>query len=758
MPSYMAGARYPGNWMYYINKALWLGIPRPVGYVFVTFLGFFLLLRVMKVNPWLSAIGAAAYAFSSYFFIIHEAGHTSKANAISFMAPVIAGILLTYRGKWLIGGALTALAVALQVNANHLQITYYLAIAIAMLGIAFLIDAAIKKTLPDFAKYSAILLLAAMLGVGPNVSRLWTASEYAAETLRGKSELPTEAGQESGLDKEYALRWSYGVSETLTLLIPDAFGGSSGVKLGKNSETAKEIRKQFGNTEQVGQVINQFPGYWGDQPFTSGPVYVGAIVCFLFVLGLILVEGPLKWWALAATLLFTALSWGRHFAPLTDLFFDYFPLYNKFRAVSMMLVIAEFTLPLLGVLALQKIMDSAADKEGNSKRLIRAIAIAAGVTGGLALLLALLGPALFSFEGAQDDKIGQLADLARDYRISALRNDAFRSAFFIAAAAALVFAYVKRWVQPVLVYAGLGMLVLLDMVPVDLRYINSESYVSKKRYDQAFVPSAASNFILQDKDPNYRVLNMTTSPFDDALTSYHHKSIGGYHAAKLRRYQDVISQHIQPEMQLLINALQNQPTDSSIRATFSSLDVLNMLNMRYVIYNPKAAPLQNASAFGNAWFASTLKKVNSPEEEITALGQGGLRTTAVVDVTKFPEAASLNLSPDSTARIGLSEWEPVRISYETQSQSEGLAVFSEVYYSKGWQAYLDGQPVDHLRANYVLRALKVPAGKHTVEFRFEPRSYAVGEQISLACSALLLLLLAAACFLEFRKPKDTAAS
>ncbi|MDX2283249.1 MAG: hypothetical protein NW241_03770 [Bacteroidia bacterium] len=751
MPGYQSGVFYLGNTVNVFNRLLWMGLSRPAGYIWVTFLGFFFLLRVLKASPAVSGIGAAAYALSSYFFIILEAGHTSKANAISFMAPLIASILLTYRGKWILGGALTALFTLLQVNANHLQITYYLVMAIGILGISLLIDAIRQKTLPDFLKASAILLGAALLGVAPNISRLWTTAEYAAETLRGPSELAVKAGDNaSGLDQEYALRWSYGISESLTLLVPDAFGGASGVEVSRTSNTAQELRRQFGNSEQIGQVLQNFPAYWGDQPFTSGPVYAGAIVCMLFVLGLLVRGEPLKPWLIAVSVLFLALSWGRNFLPLTDLFFSYFPGYDKFRAPAMMLVMVEFAMPLLGALALQRILSPEAQQDPG---LTRKVLIAAGIAGGLSLLVALMAWAgIFSFSADQDERYGQLADILVEYRKETMAADALRSLLFIGLAAGVMLLYLRNVLKAVPASLLLGALVLADMAPVNYRYLNANDYVPARRYEQQFQPSAADKLILQDQDPGYRVLNLSVATFDDALTSYHHRSIGGYHAAKLRRYQDVIDSLIRPEILRIDAAFKNQPTDSSIQATFAGLTALKMLNMRYLIYNPERPPLQNASALGDAWFVESIRKVNSPNEEIDALRQIDPRREAVVDVSRFPDPGTVPV-PDSAARIVLTSFKPNELVYEASSAAGGAAVFSEVYYNqgKGWKAYVDGQPAEHFRVNYILRGMVLPAGTHQVTFRFEPASFYQGETLSWAFLALLVLAVAGAAWYETRK-------
>ncbi len=768
MPGYQVATRFPGDWFSKVNVFLWLGLPRPANYVFLYFLGFFLLLRVLKINPWLSGIGAAAFALSSYFFVILEAGHTSKANAIAYMAPLIAGIILTYKGRLLIGGALTAFFLALELTANHYQITYYLAMIIGVLAIGYFIEALTTKKLKGYLIASAALIVAAGLGVLPNAGRLMTTSEYAAVTMRGGSELQVPEGEnKSGLDKEYALTYSYGVGESFTLLIPDFYGGASTTSIKRGSDVYKEVTSQFGNTAQIQQFLAGFPSYWGDQPGTSGPVYVGALICFLFLLGALLVKGGLKWALVGATILSLLLAWGRNFTPLTDLMFAYFPVYNKFRAVSMTLVIAEFCMPLLAMLGLNQFLnDGTPDEQATKKRLLL---IAGAIIGGLTLLLTVAGPGMMSFvnENIDAQLPQQLQDILIDYRKSLLRGDGFRSLLFIGAGFGLLWFYLNKNIKAPVVYAGLALIVLVDMVPVNLRYLNSDSFVKKATYETKFTPSAASRFILQDQDPDYRVLNLTTSTFNDALTSYFHKSVGGYHAAKMRRYQDLIEKNISPEMQAFSATLQNQPTDSSVRAALAQTQVLNMLNTRYIIYNPEGQPIQNSSAFGNAWFVTSVKMVASPDEEIAALNTPNLKSVAIVDKTAADGEYAKQLEgvtprQDSTASITLVAFTPNKVTYESNTASKQVAVFSEIYYNqeKGWKAYVDNQPAPHFRANYVLRGMVVPAGKHTIEFRMEPKSYTLGNTLSLIGSILVLLLLAGAGAMEFlriRKASSTPA-
>ncbi|WNJ16045.1 YfhO family protein [Pontibacter sp. G13] len=760
MPAFQTSIHFPNNWFTKINLFLWAGLPRPANYVFLYFIGFYFLMGTMGFNPWQSGIGALAFALSSYFFIILDAGHTSKANAIAYMAPIIGGILMTYKGKYLVGGIVTALALALELTVNHFQITYYLAITIGILAIAFFVDATVKQQLPNFFKASAILIFAAILGVGPNLGRLITTYEYSEMTMRGPSELSTGGKQESGLDPEYALRWSYGKMETFTLLIPNFNGGGSAVQVPKNSETYKTLKQYAAQNPQVGQLVDGFPAYWGPQGSTSGPVYIGAIICFLFVLSLLVVRGPVFWWLLVSTILFIMLSWGKNFMGFTMLFFDYFPMYNKFRAVSMMLVIAELTMPIMAMLALKKIMDADA-KTVLKENLAKKVLIAAGITGGIALLFGLFATSFFSFTKENDvfGASGPLLDLAMDFRKDMFVSDAFRSFGFIAAAAGLIWAYLTGKVKPQLVYAGLAVLILVDMIPVNMRYLNDHSYKSKRAYEATFNPTPANQAILQDNDPNFRVLNISSNTFNDAMTSYFHKSIGGYHAAKLGRYNDVIQRHLAREMGQLqgsFQAIQANPSDSTIRAEMSKLKVLNMLNMKYLILNPNGAPFQNPVPMGNAWFVDNVQWVNSPDEEIAALGSPRVSfyNTAIVDQAYDGGAFKQQLEGvnPSKGTIRLTEFKPNHITYQTQNAGEGIAIFSEVYYNsgKGWNAYIDGELVPHFRANYILRGLRIPAGSHQVEFKFEPKSYFMGETLDLIFSILLMLGLFGVIFISYR--------
>ncbi len=774
MPAYQSGTQHPNNLIVYVHKVLNL-VPRPVSFIFLLFLGFYFLLNVLKLDPLLSAVGAIAFSLSSYFFIIVEAGHTSKAIAIGYMAPTIAGVILAYRGKWLMGSAITALFLSLQLFANHFQITYYLTFVIGFLIIAYGISAAMEKQIPAFVKASLALLAAAILAVGPNTGRLWTTAEYAAETMRGPSELtpPNGEKQSSGLDKEYAYRWSYGISETFTLLIPNFMGGASNSDVGESSETF-ELLSGITNKSQAKQIVANWPTYWGDQPGTSGPVYAGAIICFLFVLSLFMLKGPLKWGLLSVTILTIMLSWGRHFMGFSDLFFDYFPMYSKFRAVSMLLVIAEFTMPLLGMLGLWKLLtDDKANLEVNRKRLM----MAAGITGGLALVLALIGPYVMDFatldsspynsdvqsltrRGIPENMVPQFLDALYTDRASMLRMDGLRSVLFILAAGGLIWLYLQNTIKKNLLYVGLALAMIIDMMPIDRRFLNNENFVKERAYAQRMAPTPASQQILQDKDPHYRVLNLSTNTFNDAMTSYHHKHIGGYHAAKLSRYQDLISRQIQPNIQQLAAGLQKlqntAPTDSLIRSIFAPLNAINMLNTRYIILQAESAPLRNPSNLGTSWFIQNIVMAENADDEIAKLATINVATTAVVDKRFQDQVNGFQAANDPTASIRFVSYSPKHMVYETNSTQAQIAIFSEVYYNdkKGWKAYVDNEPVPHFRANYVLRGLHLPAGKHTVEFKFEPRSYLMGETLSLIFSLLLVIAVAGAFYWNWRTEQN----
>ena len=738
MPAYQISTRYAGNQLEFADKIITLGLPHPANLVFLYFIGFFILLLVLKADPWVAIAGSIGFAFSSFFFIIIDVGHNSQAQAIGYMAPVLAGIILTFRKKYLAGGLLTAFFLSLEIKANHPQITYYLVIIALILGIAELIQAIRDKYFPSFMKSVGVIMIACILALLTNITSLWATYEYGNYTIRGKSELSTEKeNRTSGLDKDYATQYSIGKAETLTLLIPDFYGGASDGKLGANSAVAKVLREN----NQPEQVVTQFtsqpipPLYWGNQPWTS-PVYAGAIIFFLFVLGLIIVRGPLKWWLLTATIVSVLLSWGHNFMPLTDFFLNHVPGYNKFRAVSMILVIAEVCMPILGILAVKEFFDPEKDK----KRLFKPLLIATSVTAGICLVFALIPDVFMSFMGPKDSMYAQnyqipewLIQAVREDRKSLLVTDSFRSAFFIVLMAGLLWAIIFNKIKKQYAYVILIALILVDMVPVARRFLNNDGFKAKSKVETPFNPSPADQHILADTTPDFRVLNLTVDLFNDASTSYFHKSIGGYHGAKLRRYQELKDYCIDREIQQFAKTMNT-----------NNLPVLNMLNTRYFIIpdtsrNP--VPYKNNDALGNAWFVREFKTVDNADAEIKSLQNFDPREVAIVDKKFAGELKNFQSARDSADYIKLLKYLPNDLTYQTRSKNNGLAVFSEIYYPKGWNAYVDGKPAPHFRADYVLRAMVIPAGEHQVEFKFEPTVFYTGEKISMISSIGLILLI-----------------
>ena len=734
MPAYQISTRSNGNLIQYVVKAISLGIPRPANLLFLYLLGFYLLLLSLKVDYRLSAVGAIAFAFSSYFFIIIMAGHMTKAHAIAYVPMVVAAVLYTYRGRMLLGGVLTALTVALELYANHLQITYYLVLVLILIGVVQFVKDLKANNLTSFAKRSGVLVLAALLASGTAVTRLSTTMEYGTESTRGKSELTNNLDNKtSGLDKDYATSWSYGVAETFTLLIPNFYGGASQGELTTDSETYNAIKR----APNAKQIIKQLPLYWGTQPFTSGPTYAGAIVMFLFIFGLLFVKSEMRVWILLATIMSIMLAWGKNFMPLTDLFLDYFPGYNKFRAVSMILVIAEFTLPLLGFVALNKFLsEDDDDYETDNKvkdiktqkashvvvksKKLRSLNLAFYIAGGITLVFALMPNLFFDFVGGQDAnlaKSGWPVDALQSDRAGLLSADAWRSFIFIALSFGAMWMFLKNKLSSKYVIFIVGVLVLTDMWTINKRYLNDDNFARKSKVEIPYQATAADQQILRDKDPNFRVFNQSVSTFNDASTSYFHKSIGGYHGAKLKRYQELIENHISK----------------------GNMAVLNMLNTKYFI-TPKGQAQQNPGTMGNAWFINEITTVANADAEIASLNGFNPANTAIVDV-RFSEQIIDGLD-NVGASITLTEYKPNYLKYNSTASKSGIAIFSEIYYDKGWNAYVDGELKPHFRANYVLRGMQIPAGKHVVEFKFEPAVYHVSERIAFASSIILLLLLA----------------
>jgi len=761
MPAYFVSVAFDGNLFKKVNKLLQLGLPHPANQVFIYFLGFFILLLVLRINPWIAAIGAMAFAFSSYFFIIIEAGHNTKAAAVAYMAPVVAGIILTFRGKYIAGGLLTAFFLALEIAANHLQVTYYLFLIVLIYGLFELAETIRKKNYQHFIKAMSVLILASVLAVGTHATSLLISSDHAQYTTRGKSELSSgEENKTSGLDRDYVTQWSYGVSETMTLLIPDFMGGASYGSVGENSNMYDLLAKYRVPKNDAKQIIGQLPLYWGTQPFTSGPVYAGAIIFFLFIFGLIVVRGKLKWWLLTVALLSIMLAWGKNFMWFTNLFLDYFPMYNKFRAVTMILVMAEFAIPLLGILALSKVFEKNADKQ----LLLKGLKYAVIILGGILLILLAVPGLFFDFSNPGDlqylSRMGYPQEMHQEVisalegdRMRILRLDAFRSLAFIVLSAGLIWLYIKSKFKMEYAIAGIALLVLIDMYAVNKRYLNDDNFERSSVVEHPYKPSEADKEIMRDREIGFRVLNLTINPFSDASTSYFHHSVGGYHGAKLRRYQELIDFQIDPERARMLNVLRTESDPARIEATLKDLPVLRMLNTKYFIImaNTGPVPIMNPYAMGAAWFVTDYEIVNSPDEEIVAVGDIDPETTLVVASDFASDLQGNTFRFDSSASISLSDYKPNHLTYTTNASSDQLTVFSEVYYPNGWNAYIDGEAADHFRANWILRAMIVPAGQHTVEFKFEPTIYSTGETISYASSILLLLLVVVYGVLEIRK-------
>ncbi len=763
MPVYLLSNYTPNNIAMHIGQFVnSYGKLRPVNFLFFAMIGFFLALLLFGADPWLSILGAIAFGLSTYYLIILEAGHMTKASTIAYMPPIIAGIYYAYMKDKLKGALVVMIFLSLQLSRNHLQITYYTLLIILIYIIFQFVSSVRKKEFKKFLISSSFLLAGALIAVSVNYTSIITTYDYGKDSIRGKSELTiNQENKTGGLDKDYATAWSYGKLETLNLMIPNLMGGGSVGELPKDSEIADELRK-VGITNNR-DILKNMPTYWGTQPGTSGPVYIGAIMIFLFIFGLFLVKGNLKWWLLTATILSVLLAWGKNFMFLTDFFLDYFPGYNKFRTVSMILVIAEFTVPLLGILAIKNIIDEKVSKS----EVIRALKWSVGILSGIILLL-IINPGILSFSGENDSiwfmrRFGLKDDpdsqriltnftsaLEKD-RASLFRADAFRSLIFIFLSAAAIWLFIKEKIKKNLFFVSLAVLILVDLWAVDKRYLNSEDFVSSRFQKEPFKASLADQFILKETDPNFRVLNLTVSTFNDASTSYFHKSVGGYHGAKMRRYQELITYGIHREISILYTALNESTSEFQVQSSLMNLSVLNMLNTKYFILNPDMLPMMNQYSLGNSWFVNKIKEVENADEEIKATQNFDPEQTAVID-KRFKDQF-FKFKKDSFAAIKLTSYAPNKLTYKSKTNSVQLAVFSEIFYDKGWNAYIDGKLVPHMRANYVLRAMKIPAGNHNIEFRFEPVLWNWGSKIALFGSILFVFTILIYIFFVIRNIK-----
>lgn len=747
MPTYQMSPSYDSTEpLTFVQKVYHLFLPNYVWLTFIMMLGFYILLRAFGIPAWLAGLGGIIWGFSSYFFILIAAGHIWKFITLAYIPPTIAGIVLAYRKKYLLGGIITALFMAMQILSNHVQMTYYFLFVILFMVGAFFEDAWRKKELPQFFKATGVLIVAGLIGVSINLSNLYHTYEYSKETMRGKSELKYEGAAakqtSSGLNRDYITQWSYGIGETFSLLVPNVKGGAS-VPLSRSEKAMEKANPMYSS------LYSQLTQYFGDQPMTSGPVYVGAFVLMLFILGCFIVKGPMKWALLGATIFSILLSWGKNFMGLTDFFIDYIPMYNKFRAVSSILVIAEFTIPLLAILTLKEILT----KPELLKEKLKYIYISFGLTGGLALLFA-IAPRLFfptyipgnemaALQNALPaDQLSPIIANLEEMRVHLFTSDAWRSFFIVTIGTLLLLAYNAKKLKATWTVAAIALLCLGDMWSVNKRYLYDEQFIPKSEQTATFRKTQTDELILQDPSLDYRVLNFAGNTFEENNTSYWHKSVGGYHAAKLRRYQEMIDHHIAKEMQAAYQevATAGGQMDSVNAAKFP---VLNMLNTKYFIFpagqQGQTVPIENPYTFGNAWFIDKIQYVNNANEEIDAIGQVDLQQTAIVD-SKFKEALKgVNEGyKDSLSTIRLTSYEPNQLVYETSSPQDGIVVFSEIYYP-GWTATIDGKPADIARADYILRAMNVPAGKHTIEMHFDPQSLHITEGIAYGAMALLLV-------------------
>lgn len=725
MPSFFAGAEYPNNLLSHVhNKVFTLSMPRPIGLFFIGFICAYVLFIALGMRPWLSVIGAIATVLASYNFIIFEVGHITKLRTIVYFPLITAGIVYVFKDKYLLGGSIFGLGLGLALWSDHVQMVYYLAICLFIFVACYLFFVIKNKELKTIIKPAIFLAIFAILAIGANSSKLWCSYEYMQHTMRGPSVLEKQDGSvnnSNGLDKDYVFNWSHGKAEIFTYLIPGFLGGSSSEPIGSNSAFAEDLLARGASESDV----QKAPLYYGNMPFTAGPTYYGAIIIFLFVLGLFLTKGYIKWWVIATTILFTLLSFGKNLAWFNDLFYNYFPLYNKFRSVNSCLVVLQLTFPVLAVLGLNKILNSEVDLKIKNKKLLLSFYI----TGGICLFFATIGPFLIDFGSAGDEqltKYGYNLGAILEDRASLLRSDSFRSLLFIGLSVALIWTKIndKLKIKDSIFYLAIVALVFLDLSVVGKRYLNSDKFVDKEEYNAKLrTPRAVDVAILNDTDPNYRVFDLSIDAFNSNTATMFHSTIGGYHAAKLRRYQDIIDRHISK----------------------NNMSVLNMLNTKYFIQKDESGKEQyqmNPQALGNCWFVDSIELVNNANEEIDALTSFDPSKKAIVHKEFSDIVQNINTTNDSTSRIVLKEYEINKLVYTSNTNENKLAVFSEVWYAsgkKGWQTYIDGQPVDHIRANYILRALKIPKGEHEIIFEFKPDYYYKGETISLGASALLIL-------------------
>ncbi len=740
MPTYQLGAKYPHNYIKKLDLALRF-LPRPADYLFLYFIGIYILFLVLKIDYKLAFLGALAFGFSTYLIIILGVGHNAKAHAIAYMPLVLSGIILTFRAKYFYGFLLTTVAMALELAANHFQMTYYLLLLVVILGIAYFIDAFKKKSLIQYFKALSIMAIGVMIALGMNGTNILATKEYADTSTRGKSELSINVDGSpkittEGLDYDYITEYSYGKLESFNLFIPRFMGGGSTEPFPENSQTIEALLRMGASQKEAASILNQVPLYWGDQTFVGAPAYVGAIVIFLAILALFLIKGRLKWWVIVAFLLSLFLSWGKNFSFLTEFFIDTIPLYNKFRAVSSIQVIIELVLPILAVVGLHHFF-----KKSDGPERKKALLWTTGIVGGLAIIFILFKSSLFSFASPYDSYLREelglpFIDAVREDRMSLFMTDAIRSLIFVILSAGVLWLFIKTKLKEISVITILAILIVIDLVGVDRRYVNNDDFVSAKLVNQPFQKSEADKLILQDKT-HFRVYDVSIgNPFASGRASYYHNALGGYHAAKPGRIQDLDDFYLSK----------------------GDMGILNMMNVKYIIGQTETGTTiaqKNPYANGNVWLVENVLVAKNTNEEIQLLDSLDTRRTAVINSEFSSLIPTKNIQRDSTATIELVRHTPNHLIYETSGNSPQLAIFSEVYYPKGWNAYMDEEPAKYFRADYVLRAMQIPKGSHKVEFKFEPQVVKTGSSIAMASSIVFILTLLGGLFYSFRKKKSS---
>ncbi len=736
MPTYQLGAKYPNNYIKQLDLAIRF-LPRPADYLFLYFIGMYILFLVLKVDYKLAFLGALAFGFSTYLIIILGVGHNAKAHAIAYMPFVLSGIFLTFRRKYLWGFLLLTVSMGLELVANHFQMTYYLMLLVVIIGIVYLIDAYKKKILPHYFKAVGIMMIAVFIAIGLNATNILATKEYADTSTRGKTELTINADgtpkdNKTGLDYDYITEYSYGALESFNLYIPRFMGGSSSEPFPKDSKTVESLMRMGASSQEANQVLSQIPMYWGDQTFVGAPAYIGAIVIFLAVLALFLVRGRLKWWIVSGFILTLLLSWGDNFKGLTQFFIEYVPMYNKFRAVSSIQVIVELILPILAVVGLHQFFNQYEKEEEKKKALL----YSTGIVGGLSLIFILFKSALFDFAGPYDsyfrDEMGlPFVEAIREDRMSLFTTDAIRSLIFVLLTAAVLWFFIKGSLKKGFAIAALSVLIVIDLVGVDRRYVNEDDFVQARMVDEPFQKNGADLQILED-DGHYRVYDATSNAFNSGRASYFHNALGGYHAAKPGRMQDLFEFYISK----------------------GNIGILNMMNVRYIITQAKnggAVAQRNPYANGDSWFVENVLPAENANEEILLLDSLDTKKTAILNKEFLSKIPSQKIERDSTATIELFTHNPSHLVYEASTKTPQLALFSEVYYPEGWNVYINGKPAEYFRANYVLRAMVIPAGNNKIEFKFEPKVIQTGSTISLVSSLVFLLIVLSGLYFSFRK-------